>query len=655
MLGDRLRAHPTGVQAVHDQRWWTYGELVAAAEPIARRIAELGLRRGDVVALPIDRGIEAVVATCATLLAGAIPAVLDPRNPDTAARTIARLRPALVMVAPADAALPGAHVVELRGGRGELSAATAPPSDPVRRDPRISHVIFTSGSTAETKGVIWSELRASFDWSASAPHANRQGQGQGQGQGQDRNRPGGIHASLCTGLGFHELLHAFYHGNAVALLHAPFMATLAQIRDLGVDRLRITPTHVEMLLATAELLPEVTAVSVATAPITPERLRELRERVPNARLCRAYGLTESGPASAVWSDRNPRKLHTVGRAVGFRRVTVRDPDGNMLPPDQPGEVVIDLPMWDACDGYLDAPPELARRFTNGVLWTGDRGTIDRHGFLVLAGRQAEVLKIGGRSVSAPQIEQALGAMPGVRELVVVGVPDRWLGEIPCAVYVPEADADPRALADEAAARCAMAEDTPRWWLARRELPRGPTMKVQRGLLAHEAARWTGAFPGLIAPTHRRFAAHELEGGLAIVDGWPWASDGALDPCARPIALATRRPVTALAIAAILPADAGVPARLIVGPIACGASEAQLDVFAAELDRLANLLPGPAPAAICALSERLGFDQIDGARGWTWRREPTITAGIEAAIRATLPRVTPVADVLAAWARGERSS
>src|SRR5262249_29625446 len=173
-------------------------------------------------------------------------------------------------------------------------------------------------------------------------------------------------------------------------------------------------------------------------------------------------------------------------------------------------------------------------------------------------------------------------------LAVVGVPDRWLGEIPCAVYVPEPDADPRALADEAAARSAMAEDTPRWWLAQRELPRGPTMKVQRGLLARDAARWTGAFPQVIAPAPRRFGAYELEGGLAIVDGWPWASDGALDPCARPIALTTRRPVTALAIAAILPADGGVPARLIVGPIACGGSEAQLDAFAAELAPL----PGP---------------------------------------------------------------
>jgi hypothetical protein len=312
--------------------------------------------------------------------------------------------------------------------------------------------------------------------------------------------------------------------------------------------------------------------------------------------------------------------------------------------------VIELPMWDACDGYLDAPPELARRFTNGVLWTGDRGTVDRHGFLVLAGRQSEVLKIGGRSVSAPRIEEALGGMPGVLDLVVVGVPDRWLGEAPCAVYVPDRDADPGALVDEAAARSAMAEDMPRWWLAQRELPRGPTLKVQRGLVAKQAARWTEAFPQMIAPAHRRFAAYDLEGGLAIVDGWPWATAGRLDSCARPIALVMRRPVTALALAAIFPADAGVPARLIVGPIACGASAAQLDAFAAELPRLAKLLPGPSPATVCALSERSGFEPIDGAPGWTWRRESTITAEVEAAIQAALPRVAPAAEVLAAWAR-----
>src|SRR5262249_61515722 len=99
-----------------------------------------------------------------------------------------------------------------------------------------------------------------------------------------------------------------------------------------------------------------------------------------------------------------------------------------------------------------------------------------------------------------------------------GVTERWPGGAPWAVYVPEADADPRAPADEAAARSAMAENTPRWWLARRELPRGPTLKVQRGVLAREAARWTDAFPQLIAPAHRRVAPYHPADGPAIVGG-----------------------------------------------------------------------------------------------------------------------------------------
>ena len=61
---------------------------------------------GDVVAIAIDRGIEAVIAVCATALAGAIPALIDPRDRELAARTLAGLRPAAVLVAPATTASP---------------------------------------------------------------------------------------------------------------------------------------------------------------------------------------------------------------------------------------------------------------------------------------------------------------------------------------------------------------------------------------------------------------------------------------------------------------------------------------------------------------------------------------------------------------------
>ncbi|HEV7557690.1 MAG TPA: fatty acid--CoA ligase family protein, partial [Kofleriaceae bacterium] len=397
----------------------------------------------------------------------------------------------------------------------------------------------------------------------------------------------------------------------------------------------------------------VRVISVASAPLTPERARLLAERTPNARVSRSYGLTESGAATAVWLRKNPGKMHTVGRPIAFRRVTVRDPEGRMLLPDQIGEVVIELPMWHPCDGYLDAPPELARRFENGVLWTGDRGAIDRHGFLVLGERQAELLKVGGRSVSAPRIEQALHDLPNTRELVVVGVPDRWLGEAPCAVFVPEPGCDVTELAATAgrlAAEASRADDVPKWWLSRVELPRGPTNKIRRGELAREAAAWTSSFPQIIAPEHRRFPAYDLEGGVTIVDGAPWCRDNAIDARSRVITLAMRDPARPLALGAIR-AERG--ARMIVGPVAVErpgehVSDRLLGVFAGELVHLARRLPGLPPQAICVFGRATGTElvPIDGHPGWRWKRE----GPGDPLDGANLDELTGYLEILVLWAQ-----
>jgi hypothetical protein len=139
---------------------------------------------------------------------------------------------------------------------------------------------------------------------------------------------------------------------------------------------------------------------------------------------------------------------------------------------------------------------------------------------------------------------------------------------------------------------------------------------------------------------------------------------ALDPHARAITLAMRRPERALAFAAIVPAPLGAPACCVIGPVAAALGEARvtdpvLDVFAGELVHLADLLPGPPPRAICVLGDRrayaaAGFVAIDGAPGWTWRRTEPLTADEQAAIGAALPEIARGADVLATWS-GQRDS
>lgn len=651
-LGDRLRLHAReagDAPAVYaGERWWSYRELAAAAAGLA-----LDAGPGDVVAIAIDRGIEAVLAVVAAALAGAIPAVIDPHDRELAARTLARLRPAAVLVAPGHDALPGARVVE---PAVRLAVATAAGWEPLRRAEAIAHVIFTSGSTANGKGVVWSELRAGFDWLINRPRPVA------------RARPAGIVAPLSSALGYHELVHALYHAMSVVLLDAPFPAAIAQARDLGVDRWKLTPTHVELLLATAEELPELRVVVVGSAPIAPDRLRALAARVPTARVCRSYGLTESGAATTVWLHQRPGKLHTVGRPVGFRRVTVRDEAGRMLPPGRTGEVVIELPMWDAVDGYLDAPPELAARFDNGALWTGDRGAIDEHGFLVLGPRDAEILKVGGRSVGAPRIEESLARLDGIAEVAVVGVPDRILGEVPCAVFVPAPGCDARRLT-EAAGGAALVEvrpdELPRWFLARRDLPRGASGKVRRGRLAHEAAQWTQSFPRQVTPELRPYPAFDLEHGVAVVDGCPssWIGEAVLDPAARIIAMVARRPARPLALAVVQAGAAGASTavRFIVGPVAVELARGRvtddlLDVFAGELIVLAGLLPGSDPEMICALSPEprggfasAGFAAVGGAADWLMRREGGASS-IDVPPATVLAAVASLSAELATWAQ-----
>ena len=574
-LGNRLREHarkrPDTPAVFARDRWWTYGELVAAADAIAGR---LDVGPGDVVAIAIERGIEVVLAASAVALAGAVSAVVDPEDGELAQRTIAALRPKAAIAR--SGSIAGATTLD----GAELTAGPPLGWTPVAR-PGLAYIIYTSGSTVDAKGVAWSESRAAFDWRADPPeHVD--------------SAPSGVCVPLCTGMGIRDVLRTLHDGTSTVLLDVPFRVGLDQARALGVDRMRLTPTHVDVLLATTIELPALRKVMVSTAPISSKKLAALAARLPNARVARSYGLTESGSATTLWLDRYPKRGHTVGRAVGYRRITIRDAEGRILPPRTWGEVAIDLPVWDRGDGYVDASPELSRRFDNALLYTGDRGKLDGRGFLVLGARHAEILKVGGRSVSAPHIEEVLG---GGRAACVVGVPERALGEVACVVYMP--GADPAKLV--AAAAALRADEAPRWYLPRWALPRTASGKLRRGRVALEAARWTNAFAQVVAPDHRTFPAFALDPRHAIVDCGiaPWFGDpGETARNGRIVALVTRRPVSVLALAYLQSGARGAPgARFAAGPFVAAQPDGEIarelvDVFAGELVRLVGLLPGP---------------------------------------------------------------
>jgi long-chain acyl-CoA synthetase len=157
-------------------------------------------------------------------------------------------------------------------------------------------------------------------------------------------------------------------------------------------------------------------------------------------LLERYGCTEAAPAVAsqvvlgrIVLDK-PRP-GSVGLPEPNTIVEIRDPaDGvTVLPPGASGEICVRGPQ--VMKGYWNRPEETERALKGGFLHTGDLGVMDEEGFLALTGRLNEIIFCGGFNIYPKNIEDALNEHPAVAEAAVIGVPDKYLVEMPKAFVV----------------------------------------------------------------------------------------------------------------------------------------------------------------------------------------------------------------------------
>jgi cyclohexanecarboxylate-CoA ligase len=169
-------------------------------------------------------------------------------------------------------------------------------------------------------------------------------------------------------------------------------------------------------------------ISSGGTGVTPEFVRDATQRF-GATVKRTYGSTEAPTiTTSQISDPPDRAAETDGQPTPGTEVKVVN-----------GEVWVRGP--EVCVGYLD-PATTRGAFTpDGWFRTGDRGTLDDEGWLTLAGRRHDLIIRGGENVSATEVEALLESHPGIRQAVVVGVPDERLGERVAAVIVAGEELD----------------------------------------------------------------------------------------------------------------------------------------------------------------------------------------------------------------------
>lgn len=154
------------------------------------------------------------------------------------------------------------------------------------------------------------------------------------------------------------------------------------------------------------------------------------ERLTGCTLVEGYGLTEASPVVAANPPYGEVKAGSIGLPLVGTRIELRDPETGLdVAPGERGELCVGGPQLMA--GYFNRPEDTAAIFTaDGLLRTGDIAWQDADGYTYVVDRIKDLILCGGFNVYPRVIEDALYAHAAVAEAIVIGVPDKYRGEVP---------------------------------------------------------------------------------------------------------------------------------------------------------------------------------------------------------------------------------
>jgi len=502
-------------------RAYTYAEVARAARGFAAALHARGLRKGDAVVFWSENRPEWIAAFWGCLLGGIVVVPIDFRSsPDFLARVSRIVRAKLVLVGqdvpplaqPIDAAVSKLHDFDWRDGD--------PPAVDIGRDD-VAEIIFTSGATAEPKGVVIThrnilanivpvekeilKYRKYAKPFAPLRFLNLLPLSHMFGQAMATFIPPMLPGEVIFMRGYNpaEIVEQIRTRRVSVLVSVPKILDVLREHVTRLDErlknLRPTGRHFALRWWIYRRIHRAVGLKfwafvVGAAPLDPE-LEQFWSELGFA-VVQGYGLTETAPIVTLNHPFAMRK-GSVGKPIAGVEMKIA-PDGEIL---VRGENVT--------RGYFNAHEETAHAFEDGWFHTGDVGEIAPDGQVYIRGRKKEMIVTPeGLNVFPEDVERVLDEIPGVRESAVVGAPvgAGEANERVHAVLVLQPGANPDAIVREANAKLDEHQKIRRAvvWPAS-ELPRTEgTRKLKRAAIRE----WlkTGAAPAAAAAGSDRVAA-----------------------------------------------------------------------------------------------------------------------------------------------------
>jgi acyl-CoA synthetase (AMP-forming)/AMP-acid ligase II len=429
------------IAAVAGDRRVTFREAWDRGLRLANALGKLGVRPGDCVATLEDNTLGALDSLLGCAAAGVVRAPLYMRNARESHVAMLATSRARVLIVEEQASktladvqdlLPTLEHVIVRDASYEQWLASHEPidPDPVIRDDDPHLLRHTGGTTGKPKALVITNrmwMSTSRDWFYNFPPP-------GPGDAQ-------LHIGPLSHASGAQLLPVWAAGGSQVLLNRFDPAdTLRIMEEERIAYAFVPPTAMAMLVrvpgAASRDWSALKALLSGSAPISSDTAFRARAIFGDV-LYQLYGESEASPlvgmgpkewfAEVEGSD----PLRAIGKPLPWAEVEIWDEAGGRLPFGAEGEITVKCD--GAINGFLNAPEETARRFSDGWLRTGDIGRMDSNGYVYLLDRKDDLIISGGFNVYPAELEDVISDHPAVIEVVVFGVPHEKWGESPMAV------------------------------------------------------------------------------------------------------------------------------------------------------------------------------------------------------------------------------
>jgi long-chain acyl-CoA synthetase len=527
LLGSAAERFPDHVALVFEGQRWTYRDLERKVERAAQSLIDLGVRRGDRVALLISNRLEFVQAYFACQRLGAITVPVSIREQAAGlAYVLAQCSASLLlfdealadrvpsdvaleqawygsaapeMSARAARALPSKLSVEdwlRKQAKASLDDRKASP-DQGESEPNVALepgalngyrnilpedtavILYTSGTTGRPKGAMLTH----FNIAHSVLHfvyCSRWTDQSRSIMAVPASHVTGLIANISTAVG----------AGACTIIMPAFRASdyLKLAAAEGLTHTILVPAMYNLCLLDPDFekydLSKWQFGGYGGAPMPVATIDALAKKVPSLGLQNTYGATETtSPTTMIPPQYTRDHLDSIGVPLPCAEVKIMDDAGCEVSSGETGEIWIGGPM--VVKGYWNNPEATAKEFTAGFWHSGDLGSIDEQGFVRIFDRKKDMLNRGGFKIYSVEVENLMMSFPGVLEAAVVGKPCPVLGERVHAFVYAElplngtAGLDAQALRDFCAAHLADYKVPESIVIESQPLPRNPNGKLMK--------------------------------------------------------------------------------------------------------------------------------------------------------------------------------